>query len=257
MTVVRAWADSSRTSRAGVTDAVATLAACGIRGKVPAIAYVQILREEWRLYDRVAGRADDQQRQRLYRLFCTHIATVWAQAGFNAARNEVRGAAYSDVVDYFVNQGLRDGFPDKNSTWAALVRRSEDWHRRQAETRRGHPRRTYQWASEIGAVSVGRVTFTPLLSSNDLAEEGRAMHHCVEGYDQYCMYGDYRVFGVCEETGARSTLGLRVDPDTKKPYTIEQHRGPCNGAVSKSATTAAKALVALLNDIHASTRVPA
>jgi hypothetical protein len=51
------------------------------------------------------------------------------------------------------------------------------------------------------------VQLVPLTTSAELAEEGRAMHHCVGGYAQQCLSGSSHIFSVRDAKGLRlSTL---------------------------------------------------
>lgn len=123
---------------------------------------------------------------------------------------------------------LEPEFSMKGRTVPALMRRVEEWHRNLAkETRRG----AMEWArSEIlefvlaqrerhpeardGSVE-RKITWTiqELLSSKELNEEGKAMHHCVATYAPVCVRGTCSIW----------SLGLAEshDPVRRRIMTIE------------------------------------
>lgn len=101
--------------------------------------------------------------------------------------------------------------------------------------------------------------FVELVCSKDLWEEGEAMDHCVDQYDEDCRAGRSRLFSVRNRQGARvSTLELRPGRGSfvrvngvKKPkfshYWIAQHRGFRNAEVPEYCQKAAEQLLAVIN----------
>ncbi len=93
-------------------------------------------------------------------------------------------------------------------------------------------------------------TFRELLSSAELQEEGRLLHHCVGTYDLRCARGESCIFAVTDPQGQRvSTLEIHLgwESPKRKRFRIEQHRGPCNAEVSEAAERAALGLLQFLN----------
>ena len=86
------------------------------------------------------------------------------------------------MSDYLHAEGFAQGLPDKNSSWASLLRRSEDWHRRIRILNMEREGRFLRWGSIIPETVIDCVICTPLTNSQALAEEGYEMSHCVGSY---------------------------------------------------------------------------
>lgn len=84
-----------------------------------------------------------------------------------------------------------------------------------------------------------------LLSSKDIIDEGRAMHHCVSRYVDVVRGGRYLVYSVSKEGKKVSTIGINKTP---KGYTLNQHYRECNKEVSKEEKILATNLIQALNN---------
>lgn len=91
-------------------------------------------------------------------------------------------------------------------------------------------KRELVWDSALQACEVGDYQVIPLTSSWALRQEGRAMQHCVGGYDEMCAKGRVQVFSVRNLLGHRvATLSLIFRDDY---WHLEQIKGVANEDVS-------------------------
>lgn len=236
--IVREWAWKKNNT------IVANLALANVSVKAPVYAYVQVVREAHRL-DRYGVSSCIQQ---LLRLFLAHCAKLWKEMGYTEVRLWLRDNSQSRLtvmLDYLDAEGFEQGYPDKHSTWAALLRRSDDWHRRVAIERMEQELnglKLLEWASLVPETVIDEIVLTPLNDSRALAVEGYAMHHCVGQFAGLCHRGKYRVYSVNEPDGNRSTLGFEVRGRT---VIWDQHMSKFNGPVSPAAHQAGRQLVAI------------
>lgn len=234
LSVVREWAIVKNNA---VIEDLALANCGGIRA--PVCAYVKIIR----FSNRTAFPNGSPLVLQFYRLFLKTCAQIWKEKGFSAVRQWLREDPESDILlmaDYLHAEGFARGLPDKNSSWASLLRRSEDWHRRIAILNLERECRLLQWDSLLPEIVIDGVVCTPLMDSQALAWEGHEMSHCIGSYAGLCHDGAYRVFALKEPGGARSTLGIRLG---LKSVTLDQHRGPYNSRVSRKASSTARKLV--------------
>jgi hypothetical protein len=112
---------------------------------------------------------------------------------------------------------LEPEFSMKGRTVTALWQRVEEWHRHLAKETRRPP---LEWApSGIGALSyterdpdTGSLvcwTIEELLSSRQLTEEGKALHHCVASYAHSCARGSCSIWSMQVED-CRAQIHRRV-----------------------------------------------
>ena len=235
LTVVRAWFVHG----AHEPDVIAALAAANVSLRLPARVYAGLMKG-------FRSRCDTMpavKQQQLLRCYLVHCPQLWQQEGVAARKAQDRNEI-GDIADWLTAEGLEQGHPHKQSTWAALKRRSDDWHRRVAIARtirydnNGQP---LAWQSLLPQTEIDGIVFTPLEDAAALAAEGAEMHHCIAGYTMRCHGKGYRAWAVCEPDGRRSTLGIER---RNGRYRIEQHRGPHNGEVSAAAKKAGKKLLA-------------
>lgn len=110
----------------------------------------------------------------------------------------------------------------KGRTVDSLMRRVEEWQagREKAEVRR----RFIQWRrspfQEFQRIAEGdRVwTIRELLDSNALADEGKAMEHCVAQYTANCSRRKSTIWSLALESpaGRERLVTIEVDPETKR-----------------------------------------
>jgi hypothetical protein len=177
------------------------------------------------------------------------------------------------LIDWFLAEGKAQGLPDKNSTWESLKRHSDQWHedvwqmrpvRRkfgywlhanagllEAEealglidgreerpvARASEEEENAAWESLLGPMEISGIKIKPLVTSLDLCNEGRELRHCLSSYTRRCLENGCRIFSLTEPDGKRSTLSLIQSYSGS--FSIDQHKGPCNGPVSPAATKAA------------------
>lgn len=75
-------------------------------------------------------------------------------------------------------------------------------------------KRVLTWNSVLDPFEVGDYQIIPLTNSRALRQEGRAMHHCVGGYDEMCANDQVRVFSIRDLMGnclATMSLVFRND----------------------------------------------
>lgn len=119
----------------------------------------------------------------------------------------------------------------KGRTVASLLKRVEEWRaeRRRKEARR----RIIRWErSDIGEyrrrAEGGRTwTVRELLDGDGLAEEGKAMQHCVATYTGCCLRGTSTIWslGLEGDEGRERLVTIEVDPKTRE---VVQTKARCN-----------------------------
>lgn len=242
LTVIRAWSLSKSVT------VLENLAQANISVRIPAVAWSHLMDPHHRIEQLGVGVVA----QRLYRAFAVHCAAIWKEQGFAALKLWLRSSQQADfgiMADWLVAEGLRHGFPNRQSTWGSLLRACDDWHERVAiENVERSVAQNLTWESLVPEKAIDDIVVTPLNSSREVALEGYRQHHCVGGYAQDCASGYYRIYTVVEPDGTRSTLGLWLESGDK--WSIEQHRGKFNGAISPPARSAGEELLRLYQKAH-------
>lgn len=185
---------------------------------------------------------------RLFRLFAAHCLEIRDTKGWKAMKRFLRCRSHmSKVLDWFWAEVLNRSLPDKNSTWASLVRQSDRWH---DQFRPDGPDGVdlsalplVTWDSPLPETTIDDVVVRPLDSNHALIQEGQTMQHCVSAYVPQCLKG-YRVFSLTDPDGTRSTLGFRPSRDG---WQLDQHYGVGNSRVSAVSAQAAKHLLLMCN----------
>ncbi|MCE7510993.1 PcfJ domain-containing protein [Alloalcanivorax xenomutans] len=196
--------------------------------------------------------------ERLLRAWVQAQLALWRDAGYRALLRQLPTARHrlSSVLDWLAAEGLPQGLPTKTMHWDALHRRSQAWHERRAAALRafydarerptGHP--VPRWSAPVARIDDRKATgfqAQALLTPQALAEEGRALHHCVAVYADDCAGGQYLVYAL---TGPeRATLGLiRTVQGGRTTFVIDQIQGPCNQPVSRNVKAFAQQVVQAL-----------
>ena len=98
------------------------------------------------------------------------------------------------------------------------------------------------------------VVAVPLVSMQQVQEEGSKMHHCVGSYARMCAEGAYLVWHLTKGS-VETTLGITAPHEnyifamSKDKYNLQQHYGFCNAAVEDAdLKAAAKSVVEMLNE---------
>ena len=237
--VVKAWIESGYNRRL-----ITNLVQAGLTGRVPVLALQTILRRD-DLFDCLGV---DRRMQRLMSLFIAEAKRQWQDRGYRFLRQWLYHQGPAEVqyrLDWLRAEGFAAGFPQKNSTWASLRHRSDEWHARmRTRKKKAEPER--HWDSALPSIVIDGITFTPLTSSFALLHEGETMQHCVASYADLCQSNRYRVFTVCDADGKRSTLGITINKRGDEAR-WDQHYGKCNSAVSARVKAAGKKLVTAYN----------
>ena len=129
-------------------------------------------------------------------------------------------------------------FAVKGRTVASLTKRVEQWRteRRRRETRR----RIYRWERSgigeyRGQAGDGRSwTVRELLDGDGLAEEGKAMQHCVASYVGRCLKGASTIWslGLEGDEGRERLVTIEVNPQNRE---VLQAKARCNEAPDEAA----------------------
>ena len=209
--------------------------------KVPVIVQRRIVQRCWPLegFEEVPV-----QVIRIFRLFTGHCLEIWDNKGWKAMKRFLlQRRVLHSVLDWFWSEGLERGLPDKNSTWASVVRNSGHWHEQfRPEGINLATLPLVTWDSPLLETTINDIVVRPLNSNHALIEEGQIMRHCVSSYVPQCRLKGYRVFSLTEPDGTRSTLGLMPG---RKGWQIDQHYGVGNGSVSVGAIKAAGKILRL------------
>ena len=220
---------------------VEVLSGLNLGRKIPVIVQRRIIQRCWALegFEKVPVEVI-----RLFRLFAGHCLEIRDKKGWKAMKRFVlQRRILHSVLDWFWSDGLERGLPDKNSTWASLVRHSDYWH-----GQFGHgginvslvPLVT--WDSPLPETTIDDIVIRPLNSNHALIEEGQVMRHCASSYVPQCRFKGYRVFSLTAPDGTRSTLGIMPD---HHGWQLDQHYGKRNSPVSPAAAQAAIKLLYL------------
>lgn len=224
------------------------IAKANISDRLPAVFWIALFHASTGF--RIIGLGGTTHVQSLYRAFALHCRDLWKSEGYGALKNfliESYGQL-SDTADWLSAEGIAQGHPNRNSTWASLRRRSAQWHDRinaEVAAKRLQLEAT-TWACRIGEVEVSGVKFLPLTNALSVIHEGHRQHHCVSNYVPHCISGGYRLFAAEAHDGTRSTLGIYRDRSGR--WNVDQHRGVCNVQVGPAAAAAGRALAERYND---------
>jgi hypothetical protein len=144
------------------------------------------------------------------------------------------------------NPGFIQALP-KKVTWGFLMNAQERWHveqQKQEFEKTGRGDQT--WESALPEHADGRFSATPLASSRELFDEGRAMRHCVFSYADRCLSGQDRIVSIRSGEKRVATLelvaldakgreiSLAVDGSNAHEahaWRAVQNQGPCNARI--------------------------
>lgn len=136
------------------------------------------------------------------------------------------------LLDYIRFRRARDTtFSMKGRSVLALLRETDQWHNDLAKSRRGDMTAKYLpcgikemiWDEPIGDGVTRTWTCEELLSAKMLADEGRALNHCVYSYSQFVSNGSVSIWSL-QLDGTRA-LTIEVANQNRS---IRQVRGKCN-----------------------------
>ena len=150
----------------------------------------------------------------------------------------------------------------RKSPWSWYMRKQKEWHdeatefhaRRAAQANAEYleKRKNMKWESIVAAYEdekFAEYSVIPLLTADELGEEGKVMHHCVGSYADACMNGQSRIFSIRKENKSVATVEIGILIGNKRGFdpgalegerlvlrrsnaiTMRQTRGPCNAEV--------------------------
>jgi hypothetical protein len=185
--------------------------------------------------------------QRFYRLFAAHCSESWKANGWVTFRADwrVHRRDLDLTLDWLRHDGFARGFPDKNSTWASLMRQSNEYHEQISRAKRSE--RRYAWESLLAKTEINGYVICPLTSSDELWQEGRDLHHCVGDYDYDCEDGHCRIFSVTDPAGTRCTLA--IERASKTRWVVQQMYGTCNAMVTSETMNVGKKVAKLYSKL--------
>ena len=171
------------------------------------------------------------------------ILHIFRQAWSHYLSRDLAGADTGPLIDRELPLVLRwasdvyrvDVLNPSRPSWQGLVRRAEDWWRRCV-----HRLHLDVWQTVLNKELLhDGLHVVELLSPGAIEDEARAMRHCIDGYIDDCIDGNYRVFSIqFRKTGERvATLGIGFFEDR---WMLDDLKGPenseVNGAVRSLAT---------------------
>lgn len=156
---------------------------------------------------------------------------------------------YVDALDWLRTYLAAGGQPDKQQRragWHWIDHQSAAWHEEavrmaaRIKDARSHP--GDRWESLVTAYRDGEYEIVPLLTSADLAAEGRRMHNCVGSYDHQCYAGYTRIFSIRQAGKPLATAEINYYHDRR--WRLGQVRGPCNTGAPAAILAVAQRLAA-------------
>jgi hypothetical protein len=152
--------------------------------------------------------------------------------------NDVTIHEMNDLLDYIYNAV---DFSLKGRSIVSLTRDMKNWHWEINRAKKmGHANwshnamRIENESFEIPQTPGVTWTMEQIVTSRGLAAEGSAMHHCVYGYQNYCVSGKTAIWSLKKEnkktgyvTGSERAVTIEIDRSTE---TLVQIRGFANRA---------------------------
>jgi hypothetical protein len=137
------------------------------------------------------------------------------------------------------------------------MRQQIEWHEMIQRRQRDAVKRE-KWDSLLETFIFKGYEVVPLVTSLELFDEGKEMHHCVGDYSKQCLLGTSRIFSIRKEGMKVATAEIALDqfdPDfgynNKIPknatWSLQQVRGKCNDEVSKDITIVANQIATRYN----------
>lgn len=208
-------------------NAAKFLADIKIQKDLPAILYVSLMRivDQSTFY-----LGSKEQREYFIKSYLRGALEVKKEKGYNGLKAHLRNNYEAvHVFDWLHGEGINQGFPRKNSTWASLVERSTAWHTHMRKLEKGE---NLTWDSHTPIIDESLYAVQPLTSTYELIDEGQKQSHCVGSYDNHCFKGHFRIFSITDLKNEKCyTLCLEKNNNTKsetKRWTVQQVRGRFN-----------------------------
>lgn len=126
--------------------------------------------------------------------YLKHSIDIWKNKGYKELTFFLKDHnGQRQIQDWLHIEGFNQGFPQKNSTWESLKRRSDAWHVNALKKRKIT---NTTWESAITERENENYVVKAITESFDLIDEGFEQSHCVGSYDTGCMNGIYRIFRI-------------------------------------------------------------
>lgn len=190
---------------------------------------------------------DPKHITKLLHLHKLHNLEILEKSGYRAIQKQYLSRTHQHhmMMDWLVEEGVKRGFPDRNSTLKSLYQQSYNWHHHSYLERRNLD---VSWTSIIDHHEFTDFEVFSITDSKTLFEEGYALKHCVQNYDKYCYDDIYRIFSIREKlTGFRYTLGIEID-DEAGQWNVQQCYGHCNVNAPEHVHSIAKEFTSLYNN---------
>lgn len=171
----------------------------------------------------------------------SYLDPFWREALRFFCANPVPIARMNDVIDFLRQERARNpNYSLKGRTLASVAQQVEQWHRAIHRARRmGNA--TWEGADLVDAIyhdqsmsKDRRVDwrFIQIKTSQALAEEGTAMHHCVYAYQQMCISGAVSIWSLKQRPATRNqaaawSRALTIEMDNARQRLV-QLRGYAN-----------------------------
>jgi hypothetical protein len=185
----------------------------------------------------------------------------------NSVHDYVRMVSRATVLPWLISQG-RAEWDSKGSVvttaqqittlilakkchLGTLTKLSHEWHRVVGRSNTSDYFNHTSWEALFSPQQTpNNFLLVPLTDSNELNAEGAALHHCVGGYANLCIYDNMHIISVRTIDGERvSTLQLQnTIRDTKREVKIIQHKQAWNQPVSEELAIAAEWLTEQVNN---------
>ena len=231
-------------------DFISVLVALRLSEKVPVTVINYLLKFNRR------SRLTLEAKVTLYRAFIYQCIQLWQTQGFRYLQALIkclyrsRNGVADEVALYdlfYLADYLRSYDPatitthfKKNTTLKSLRQRAEAWHE-EIVLREIQTQRNDTWLSPIATdpvTVIKQCTITQILNHYHLVKEGKELHHCIASYVRDCREGQYLAYSIVHKNGARATLGVGFDQESRQLY-FDQLRSSCNGKAITAIETAA------------------
>lgn len=145
----------------------------------------------------------------------------------------------------------------RKTNWDWFMRQQRQWHDALNLLERQRAKEATQnntWDSLLEETFIKGFKVVPLLSSYDLIDEGKDMHHCVGSYSDNCISGKSRIFSIRDkEDNKIATLELSYsvsfNGSFQNTWSVNQCRAVCNGSVSNEVKEVAEEVAKQYNKL--------
>jgi PcfJ-like protein len=169
-------------------------------------AIIYALTTQWTTNVGVASRVMKSKLNTLAGVNWIKDRTMWREVIHFFCVNELTFREMNDLFDYFVHadaqaNGRQQQYSLKGRNLQSLKRQMQDWHYELARVKKmgdakweGIPIADAEF--ELDGQPGNKWFFNQVKTSKELAAEGTAMHHCVYGYQSYCISGKSSIWSV-------------------------------------------------------------